>query len=99
MSTEQVVSELFKKINESVKKNIKVEYFPIRKRTIGKFIKNTVKEIETPFEGITFVIGRLKAVDKAGIQSIRFNTAIWKKNEAKSWYKNNLELIKKLVEA
>jgi hypothetical protein len=99
MTQEKVIAEIFKIIKESVDKKIKYEYFPIRKRNISKFRKNTLKEIETHFEGVTFVVGKLKAVDKAGVQSIRFNTNVWTKNEAKRWYKNNLEKIKKLVEA
>lgn len=99
MSQEKVVAEIFNIIKKSIDKKINCTYFPIRKRTIDKFKRNTLKEIDTHFEGITFVIGRLKAVDKAGIQSIRFDTRTWKKDEAKRWYKNNLETIKKLVEA
>lgn len=98
MSQEQVIMDMFKKIKESVDNKVKNDYFPIRKRTVGKFKRNTLKEIETQFEGITFVVGRLKAVDKVGVQSIRFDTNKWEKHEAKRWYKNNLEYIKKLVE-
>lgn len=95
---EQAVINMFKKIKESVEKKITTSYFPIRKRTIGKFKKGSLREIETQFKGIIFVVGKLKAVDKVGVQSIRFDLNLWTSDEAKRWYKNNLDKIKKLVE-
>jgi len=98
MESKSKVAQLLKVIQDKVREKNK-EYFPIRKRTVNKFKKVTLRKIKLEKEeGILLVIGKLKVTNKIGIQSVLFDLSVWKKNTAKQWYINNKEKMKKLME-
>lgn len=94
MESKTIVETLFSSISKKV--HAKVHSFPIRQRKLDKFNKKTLRKVELP-EGITLVVGELKLIGKLGLQSTIFNLDMWKMNEAKSWYKNNQDRLKKLI--
>ena len=103
MSEEVKVRSLFYNISKTIREQAtkqsksKKEFFPIRKRRMDKFKKETISRI--PFkDDIYLVVGTLKSVDEMGIQAILFDLNKWDKSDAKRWFKNNKDVLKTLMD-